>query len=100
MVRCRTRGLRRNRMEFWICAPGCHQRATCPFNAYLSDNLYDGRQITIRQLLDQTSGIPNPIPLRWVYLTEEDASFDEALALAEVLRVNFKLAFAPGHKFA
>jgi CubicO group peptidase (beta-lactamase class C family) len=67
---------------------------------YLPDTPYDGRHITIRHLLDHTSGIPNPIPLRWVHLAEEDASFDEDAALAQVLRDNPKLAFEPGRKFA
>ena len=67
---------------------------------YLPDNPYGGHQITIRQLLDHTSGLPNPIPLRWAHLAEEDASFDEDAALAQVLHDNPKLAFAPGQKFA
>jgi len=67
---------------------------------YLPDNPYGGHHITVRQLLDHTSGLPNPIPLRWVHLTEEDASFDENAALAQVLRDNPKLAFEPGQKFA
>jgi CubicO group peptidase (beta-lactamase class C family) len=67
---------------------------------YLPDTPYYGRHITIRQLLDHTSGIPNPIPLRWAHLVEEGASFDEDAALARVLRNNPKLAFEPGRKFA
>jgi D-alanyl-D-alanine carboxypeptidase len=67
---------------------------------YLPDTPYDGRHITIRQLLNHTSGLPNPIPLRWAHLTEESASFDEDAALNQVLRDNPKLAFEPGHKFA
>ena len=67
---------------------------------YLPDTPYDGRHITIRQLLDHTSGIPNPTPLRWAHLTEESASFDEDAALNQVLRDNPKPAFEPGHKFA
>lgn len=67
---------------------------------YLPDNPYGGRHITLRHLLDHTSGLPNPIPLRWVHLAEEDASFDEDAALAQVLRDNPKLAFEPGQKFA
>jgi CubicO group peptidase (beta-lactamase class C family) len=67
---------------------------------YLPDNPYGGHHITVRQLLDHTSGLPNPIPLRWVHLAEEDESFDEDAALAQVLRDNPKLAFEPGQKFA
>lgn len=67
---------------------------------YLPNNPYHGHGITLRQLLDHTSGVPNPIPLRWVHLAEEDSSFNEAEALAAVLRENPDLAFEPGKKFA
>jgi D-alanyl-D-alanine carboxypeptidase len=67
---------------------------------YLPDIPYRDHHITIRQLLCHTAGIPNPIPLRWVHLAAEDASFDEDAALAQVLRDNPKLAFEPCQKFA
>jgi D-alanyl-D-alanine carboxypeptidase len=69
-------------------------------DCYVPDNPYGGHHITIHQLLAHTSGLPNPIPLRWVHLAEEDASFDEGAALTQVLRDNPKLAFEPGQKFA
>ena len=50
-------------------------------DCYVPDNPYGGHHITIHQLLAHTSGLPNPIPLRWVHLAEEDASFDEDAAL-------------------
>ena len=61
---------------------------------------YGGHHISIRQLLDHTSGIPNPIPLRWVHLATEHLSFDEDAALAHVLRDNSKLRNEPGQKFS
>ena len=67
---------------------------------YLPNTPYHGRGITIRHLLDHTSGVPSPIPLRWVHLAEEHSSFSEAEALASVLRENPDLAFEPGRKFA
>ncbi len=67
---------------------------------HLSGTPYQGYSITLRQLLDHTSGIPNPIPLRWVHLTEEEADFNEDTALARVLRANAKLANKPGRKYA
>ena len=67
---------------------------------YLPNAAYHGHGITLRQLLNHTSGIPNPIPLRWVHLAAEDSSFNEAEALATVLRENPDLAFEPGRKFA
>ena len=67
---------------------------------YLPNPAYHGHGITLRQLLNHTSGVPNPIPLRWVHLAVEDSSFNEAEALATVLRENPDLAFEPGRKFA
>jgi len=59
---------------------------------------YD-RSITIGQLLCHTSGIPNPLSLRWVHLPEEHAGFDEHEALTQVLRENRRRAFRPGERF-
>ena len=67
---------------------------------YLPHNPYHGHGITLRQLLNHTSGVPNPIPLRWVHLAQEDSSFNEAEALVAILRENPDLAFEPGKKFA
>ncbi len=67
---------------------------------YRLNAAYHGHGITLRQLLNHTSGVPNPIPLRWVHLAAENSSFDEADALAKVLRENPGLAFEPGRKFA
>jgi D-alanyl-D-alanine carboxypeptidase len=58
-----------------------------------------GRSMTIRNLLSQTSGIPNPIPLRWVHSARQHASFDEGKALESVLRKYPKLSFVPGSKY-
>jgi CubicO group peptidase (beta-lactamase class C family) len=54
--------------------------------------------VTIRQLLCHTSGIPNPIPLRWVHPIS--AAFDESAALSAVVRKYSRLAYIPGTKFA
>jgi CubicO group peptidase (beta-lactamase class C family) len=59
---------------------------------------YD-QTITIRQLLTHTSGIPNPIPLKWVYLSEDHQSFDERAALAAVLADHSTLNGPPGKKY-
>ncbi len=68
-------------------------------DCYFPDNPYH-RHVTIRQLLTHTSGIPNPIPLRWAHLAQNTARFDESAVLANVLRRYPKLKFAPGTKFA
>ncbi len=67
--------------------------ATVPASPY-------GPEITIRELLSHTSGIPNPIPLRWVHPAADHAAFDEKAALDAVLGDNPRLAFAPGSRFA
>jgi len=58
-----------------------------------------GPAVTVRQLISHTSGIPNPIPLRWVH-PAEDSNFDEPAALAAVLRRHPRLAFKPGTRYA
>jgi len=59
-----------------------------------------GPEPTIRQLLSHTSGIPNPIPLRWVHLAAAHQHFSDRNALRAVLRQHPRLAFAPGTRFA
>jgi D-alanyl-D-alanine carboxypeptidase len=56
--------------------------------------------ITIRQLLNHTSGIPNPIPLKWVHLANSNDKFNEDIALDRVLRENPKSDNAPGENYA
>ncbi|EMJ90780.1 serine hydrolase domain-containing protein [Leptospira alstonii] len=58
-----------------------------------------GKEVTIRRLLSQTSGIPNPIPLRWVHLREEHTKFDEQSSLQSVLSEYPELEFKPGQKY-
>jgi D-alanyl-D-alanine carboxypeptidase len=70
-----------------------------PVIAYLPDVPY-GDGVLVRHLLAQTSGIPNPIPLKWVHLPEEDASYDEHARLASILARHPRLKFAPGKRYA
>ena len=58
-----------------------------------------GNKVTIRQLLTHTSGIPNPIPLRWVHAANKHRDFNEETALAKVLQEHRKLSFEPGRKY-
>ncbi len=58
-----------------------------------------GPAVTVRHLLSQTSGLPNPIPLRWAHPVSRDPSFDEPTALREVMAAHPKLAFAPGKRY-
>jgi CubicO group peptidase (beta-lactamase class C family) len=58
-----------------------------------------GPEVTIRQLLCHSAGIPNPIPLRWVH-SAGDPAFDERAKLAAVLRRYPWLNSPPGTRFA
>ncbi|HUL74920.1 MAG TPA: serine hydrolase domain-containing protein [Vicinamibacterales bacterium] len=58
-----------------------------------------GPDVTIRQLISHTGGLPNPIPLRWVHPAAAHATFDEAAALGAVLRGHPRLASPPGAKY-
>ncbi len=60
---------------------------------------YD-EEITIRQLLNHTSGIPNPIPLKWVHLASDHKNFSEQRALAQVLESHPESVAKPGKKYA
>jgi CubicO group peptidase (beta-lactamase class C family) len=70
-----------------------------PLDRYFESSPY-GAEVTIRELLAHTSGIPNPIPLRWVHLAEQHATFDERAARAAVLRRHHRLSSAPGTRYA
>jgi CubicO group peptidase (beta-lactamase class C family) len=67
--------------------------ATMPSSPY-------GPEITIRELLSHTSGVPNPIPLRWVHPAADHAAFDDKAALDAVLLDNPRLSSAPGSRYA
>jgi D-alanyl-D-alanine carboxypeptidase len=69
-----------------------------PIHRY-TDSPY-GAEVTVRQLIDHTSGIPNPLPLSWVHSRSRHHDFDEKAALAGVLRRYPRLSFKPGSKFS
>lgn len=70
-----------------------------PVRQYV-DSLPYGPSITVRQLISHTSGIPNPIPLRWVHPADHHLNFNEDAALTAVLRDYPRLSFEPGSKYA
>lgn len=70
-----------------------------PVERYVESFPY-GPKVTIRQLISHTSGVPNPIPLRWVHPAARHGSFDETAALATVLRNHPRLSFEPGSRYA
>lgn len=66
---------------------------------YMGSNPY-GPDVTVRQLLSHASGIPKPIPLRWVHEAARHETFDEDAALAAVLRAHPRLSSQPGTRYA
>ena len=56
-------------------------------------------EITIRHLLSHTSGIPDPIPLKWVHLASKHSEFDEHQSLEKVLKDNSESDSLPGEKY-
>ncbi len=70
-----------------------------PVDRYLDFSPY-GPGVTVRQLLSHTSGIPNPLPLRWVHLATSHDAFDEDSALQLELQRHPRLAFAGGSQYA
>lgn len=59
---------------------------------------YDS-EITIRQLINHTSGIPDPIPLKWIHPAKEHHKFDEKQALAKVLLDNSEASSLSGEEY-
>ncbi len=55
---------------------------------------------TIRQLLNHTSGLPNPMPLKWVHLLKEHNSFNYEEYVKNVLEENNELDNNPGVKYS
>ena len=70
-----------------------------PVITYLPDFPYP-KTITIKQLLSHSSGIPNPIPLKWVHTAEEHDSFDYKEYFIPVFEKNKKVKKRPNEKFA
>jgi len=58
-----------------------------------------GDQITIRQVLSHSAGIPNPIPLNWIHTTEEHSEFDRDKFFAPIFKKHSKAKYLPNQKF-
>ena len=67
-------------------------------NKYLPDFPYSP-EITIRQLMTHSAGIPNPIPLSWIHLTDEHKSFNRNDFFNHVFTRNTKTKSKPNEKF-
>lgn len=70
-----------------------------PVIDYLSEFPYSS-EITIRQLLSHSSGIPNPIPLSWIHLADEHKSFDKNAFFKQIFSENSKTKSKPNEKYA
>lgn len=70
-----------------------------PVIEYLEDFPY-GKEITVKQLLNHTAGIPNPIPLSWIHLNTENHTFDENSFFKGIIEKNKKVKSKPNEKFA
>ena len=66
---------------------------------YLPDLPYQ-EKITVRQLMNHTSGIPNPLPLNWSHLISEHENFDYDKFIRDVLADNNELDDPPGEEYA
>jgi D-alanyl-D-alanine carboxypeptidase len=67
-----------------------------PLSDYFDAHPY-GTGVTIRSLLAQTSGVPNPMPLDW--FEAEGVAFDRDELLQQRLRENPELLHAPGSEY-
>jgi D-alanyl-D-alanine carboxypeptidase len=70
-----------------------------PVIHYLPDFPY-GNAITIKHLLNHTSGLPNPIPLSWIHLEDEHQAFDQNLFFNTIFEKYKKVKSIPNGKFA
>jgi CubicO group peptidase (beta-lactamase class C family) len=70
-----------------------------PVQQYLTEFPY-GPDITIKQVLNHTAGIPNPIPLNWIHLEQEHPLFNEKDFFRNIFEKNKKTTGQPNEKFA
>lgn len=70
-----------------------------PVKKYLPEFPYSS-EITIRQLMTHSAGIPNPIPLSWIHLADEHKSFDRTIFFSKIFIKNNKAKSKPNEKYA
>ena len=66
---------------------------------YLPDIPY-GPEITVKQVLSHSAGIPNPIPLNWIHLKNDHKTFDRNKFFMDIINKNNKVRSNPNEKFA
>lgn len=70
-----------------------------PARIYLPEFPYKSN-ITVRQLLTHTSGIPNPMPLNWIHAESEHKSFDRDQFFKKIFAIKNKARSKPNEKYA
>ena len=73
-----------------------------PVRNYVQDfplSSISGREITVRHLLSHSSGIANPLPIKWVHLADEPAVTLDVLT-NQLLNKYQRLTFEPGSRYA
>src|SRR5690606_411132 len=70
-----------------------------PVIQYLPEFPY-GTEITVKQLLNHTAGIPNPVPLDWIHTESEHLIFDRDTFFNTIFRKYGKAKSEPNEKFA
>jgi len=68
-----------------------------PIERYVNGLSYK-QSPTVRQTLQHTAGFPNPNPMSWVHLADQDDEFDDTNFFREVIKDIPKLDFEPGIK--
>ncbi len=70
-----------------------------PVKKYLPQFPYNAA-ITVRQLLTHSAGIPSPLPLSWIHLPSDHASFDRDQYFNAVFLRHNRTQFSPNEKFS
>ena len=68
-------------------------------STYVSTHPY-GPDVRLSHLVNQSSGIPNPMPLRWIHLAADHDGYDEAEVFRATMAQHTKRSFEPGSKYA
>ena len=63
-------------------------------------NYWYSSNITIRQLMAHSAGIPNPNPLSWIHLADEHPDFNRDYFFDQVFKKHNRLKSKPNEKFA
>lgn len=58
------------------------------------------KEITIKHLLTHTSGLANPLPLKWIHLPDAHTHFDRNQFFGGILKKHLKFKNKPGEKFS